>query len=183
MSAAWINVRAIARFVILIGYLVPVIYQTTGEFKNYGSNLASTATWTEEDANPNYPTVVVCLKRPFKTKSFALTAQEFENATYTFDEVFYPQTLSPSNKIVVTTLFTRYLGRCFSLAIDPSVTHETFVSFKLRDPRNTEVFMVSKHQEVCVLFGLCNTYYPLVRPARELSEIWLSVHKKIGKPA
>jgi hypothetical protein len=153
--------------------------QSFQELEKFASGLTSTAISTYTDDNLGYPYIAVCSRKSFKKNQFVSTAEMFDNNTYNYDEIMNPE-LSDSNKYVkinlVSTVRTTYRGRCYLFKADAK--HSSWIAFKVRNPKQVVVDLLSKSQELCVIMDECNVEYPGINPTQDETAVSITAKKK-----
>ena len=76
------------RLILTLLCVILFVLQSFGEMEKFFSNMTSVSIRTEEDLKVPKPTIVVCLKEPFKMGRYPETMEEYRNLTYSFGEVF-----------------------------------------------------------------------------------------------
>lgn len=131
------------------------IWQSYQEVDKYFRGITSIATRTERNDNLQFPSIVICLKDPFKMDTYAVTLEEYRNWTYSLEEIIDLDSTMPnrSQGLVVEEIATYYEGMCFVVMPPRNRTYpeNIFIGLKTNNPLN--VYFVDKGQELCILYG------------------------------
>ena len=109
----------------------------------------------EVNKNLPFPTVVICLKEPFKMDKYPVTQEEYRNLTYSMGEIIDTDKSSPniSQGLVLAEIATFYDGMCFVLEIPEDWTYPKRVFIALKTHKTLHVYFVDKGQELCILYA------------------------------
>ena len=84
------------------------------EIGKFFSNMTSISIQTvTQVVDIQFPQIVVCLKEPFKGPKFSESLEEFQEMTYSYDEIFGGLHPNASQGMKVTEIATFVYGRCF----------------------------------------------------------------------
>ncbi len=72
------------------------LIQARQELEKYLAHLTAIALRTESDPDMSYPVVVVCSRQIFRTGGFILTYADYEEAAFSFGEIFENGSFYPS---------------------------------------------------------------------------------------
>ena len=155
------------------------VLQSYQEMEKYFSNMTSTSTKTVKNANVRFPTIIVCLDEPFKTtKQFPKSLEEYNNISYTFDEVF---DYLP-NDFKVTNIAT-WVGMCYRLK-RATVSNQNFIYFSFKIAKDIKIYFIDKGQELCFEYGLqmCNVQLETTFSKGHGNDIVVSAKKFLRVP-
>ena len=129
--------------------------QSYREVDKYFSGMTSTAVRTETNPNLPFPTIVICLKDPFKRHKYPVTLEEYRNLTYSLGEIIDTDNTIPniSHGLVVEAIATHFNGMCFVLRAPEDWTYPEYVFIALKTNKTLHVYFVDKGQELCILYG------------------------------
>ena len=129
--------------------------QSYREVDKYFSGMTSVAMRKESNQNLPFPTIVICLKEPFKRHKYPVTSEEYRNLTYSLEEILDTDNSSPniSQGLVVEEIATYLNGMCFVLRVPEDWTYPKHVFIALKTDRILHVYFVDKGQDLCILYG------------------------------
>ena len=129
--------------------------QSYRELDKYFRAMTSVAIHTEVNKNLPFPTVVICLKEPFKMDKYPVTPEEYRNFTYSLEEIIDTDRSSPniSQGLAVEEIATFYDGMCFVVKIPEDWTYPKLVFIALKTHKILHVYFVDKGQELCILYA------------------------------
>ena len=125
------------------------------EVDKYFGGMTSVAMRTETNQNLPFPTIVICLKRPFKREKYAVTSEEYHNLTYSLEEIIDIDNSSPniSQGLEAEEMATFFDGMCFVLKFPEDWSYPKWVFIALKTDKSLLVYFVDKGQEICILYG------------------------------
>ena len=173
----------LTKFILILSCVTFFVLHSFGEIEKFFSNMTSVSTRTVTDLEIRMPTIVVCLKEPFKIGRYPETMDEYRNYTYSFGEVFARVHPGESEGLEVTDIATFWYGMCFVLKVPETWHAELTFTFNTGfTPMN--MYYVDKGQELCIIYGLhfCNVYIEKVVLARNTYETQVRVRKRVRTP-
>ena len=150
--------------------------------EKFFSNMTSISIRTVTDLKIRKPTIVVCLKEPFKIAKYPKTMEEYYNLTYSFTEVFADVHPGPSEGLEVKDIATFWYGMCFVLEVPD--TWEAELTLTFNTGKKVNVYYVDKGQELCIIYGshFCNVYIQKVVLTSNTFETQVRVQKRVRTP-
>ena len=150
--------------------------------EKFFSNMTSISIRTATDLKIRKPTIVVCLKEPFKIAKYPKTMEEYYNLTYSFTEVFADVHPSHSEGLEVTDIATFWYGMCFVLEVPD--TWEAELTLTFNTGKKVNVYYVDKGRELCIIYGshFCNVYIQKVVLTSNTFETQVRVQKRVRTP-
>ena len=151
------------RIIITLACLIFFILQSRKEVEKYFSNATSSSTeyLSDKEADIRLPRIVICLaNNPFKSAKFPETLDEYNNLTYSQDEVigFIGE---GSN---VTEIATLYYGKCFVLEIPfqkktmtntiPKDNRDRGDLIGFNTTKEIRLYFIDHGQELCIIYGV-----------------------------
>ena len=144
----YLSTYNIARIVLTLTCVIFFVLQSYQETDKYFSNMTSVSTKSVKNANVRFPTIIVCLKDPFKIKRYPKSLEEFRDITYTADEVFY----NVPNSYKIKSIATIWQGMCFLLERTKGSDPVLYMTFKIT--QDLKMYYVDKGKELCLIYGL-----------------------------
>ena len=173
----------ITKCILMLSCVIFFVMQSFGEMEKFFSNMTSVSTRTVTDLKIRKPTIVVCLKEPFKIGKYPQTMDEYRKLTYSFGEIFAKVHPGESEGLKVTDIATYWYGMCFVLEVPDTWDAELTLTFNTGFvPMN--MYYVDKGQELCIIYGLhfCNVYIKKVVLASNQFETQVRVRKRVRSP-
>ena len=129
--------------------------QSYREVEKYYSGMTSVAMRTETNQKLQFPTIVICLKKPFKREKYPVTLEEYRNLTYSLGEIIDTDNSIPniSQGLVVEEIATIFDGVCSVLKLPEDWSYPKHVFVALRTNKTHQLYFVDKGQELCILYG------------------------------
>ena len=145
----------ILRIIVTLACLIFFILQSRKEVDKYFSNVTSSSTeyMSDKEVDIRLPRIVICLANsPFKSTKYPETLDEYNNLTYSQDEVIGYIT-EGSN---VAEIATFYYGKCFVWEISAKGNHHggNFIGFNIT--KEIRLYFIDHGQEVCIIYGVVN---------------------------
>ena len=131
------------------------ILQCYQEVEKYINGIESLASSVEHSDKLQFPTVVICLKEPFKMDRYALTQDEYRNWTYPLAEIIDTDRSIPNanHGLSVKEIATHYEGKCFVLQPPKNLTYPHYFFIGLKTNKSLDVYFIDKGQEPCIIYG------------------------------
>ena len=173
----------LATFIVTLSCVIFFVLQSSGEMEKFFSDMTSVSTRTLPYSKIRNPTIVVCLKEPFKTGNYPETMDEYRNQTYSFGEVFAGVHPGDSEGLRVVPTATFWYGMCFVMKVPETWHSELTLTFNTGlIPMN--MYYVDKGQELCIIFGMhfCNVFIKKVMLASNTFETHVRVRKRVRTP-
>ena len=173
----------LATFIVTLSCVIFFVLQSSGEMEKFFSDMTSVSTRTLPYSKIRNPTIVVCLKEPFKTGNYPETMDEYRNQTYSFGEVFAGVHPGDSEGLWVVPTATFWYGMCFVLKVPETWHKELTLTFNTGFiPMN--MYYVDTGQELCIIFGMhfCNVFIHKVVLASNTFETHVRVRKRVRTP-
>ena len=173
----------LATFILTLSCVIFFVLQSSGEMEKFLSDMTSVSTRTLSYSRIRNPTIVVCLKEPFKTGRYPETLDEYRNQTYSFGEVFAGVHPGDSEGLRVVPTATFWYGMCFVLKVPETWHKELTLTFNTGFiPMN--MYYVDTGQELCIIFGMhfCNVFIHKVVLASNTFETHVRVRKRVRTP-
>ena len=173
----------LAILILTLSCVIFFVLQSSGELEKFLSDMTSVSIRTLPYPKTRTPTIVVCLKEPFKTGRYPETMDEYRNQTYSFGEVFARVHPGDSEGLRVVPIATFWYGICFVLKVPETWRDELTLTFNTGFiPMN--MYYVDTGQELCIIFGLhfCNVFIQKVVLASNTFETHVRVRKRVRAP-
>ena len=120
--------------------------------EKYFSHVTSISTqfMSEKEVDIRLPQIVICLANdPFKSEKYPVTLDEYNNLTYSQDEVIG----FIGEGIYVTEITTFYYGKCFVLEI-PQKDNNDRELIGLNITKEIRLYFIDHGQELCIIYGV-----------------------------
>ena len=120
--------------------------------EKYFSNVTSSSTeyMSDKEVDIRLPQIAICLaNNPFKSAKYPETLDEYNNLTYSQDEVIG----YIGEGIKVTEIATFYYGKCFILEISPKHNHAREL-IGLKVTKEVRLYFLDHGQELCIIYGV-----------------------------
>ena len=110
---------------------------------------------TETNPKLPFPTIVICLKEPFKVEKYPVTPEEYHNLTYPLEEVIDMSNSIPniSQGLVAEEMATFYDGMCYVLKVPQDFSYPNLVFISLKTDKLLHVYFIDEGQELCMLYS------------------------------
>ena len=132
------------------------VLQSYQEIAKYFMGMTSVASYVENNDKLQFPTVVICLREPFKMDRYALDLEEYRNSTYSLTDIIDNDRSIPntSQGLSVKVIATYYEGNCFVLRPPDNFTYQQRIMFiGLKTNQTLHVYFVDRGQETCILYA------------------------------
>ena len=135
------------------------LLQSRKEVEKYFSNVTSSSTeyMSDKEVDIRLPRIVICLANdPFKSAKYPETLDEYNNLTYSQDEVI-GHIGEGSN---VTEIATSQYGKCFIWELPRILTHPTKDIHDRNDligfntTKEIRLYFIDHGQELCIIYGV-----------------------------
>ena len=142
----------ILRTIVTLACLIFFVLQSRKEMEKYFSKVTSTSTqyMSDKEAHIRLPRIVICLaNEPFKSDKYPETLEEYNNNTYSKDEVIGFIEEGYGN---VTELATFYYGKCFVLEISEGKDIWFIIGLNIR--KEIRLYFIDHGQDFCIIYGV-----------------------------
>ena len=91
-----LNGYLLLKFSIMATCCLLFVLHSYQELDKYFRGMTSMAMRTEKDLSLPFPTIVICLKDPYKKDKYPATSEEYRNLTYSLDEIIDTNKTTPN---------------------------------------------------------------------------------------
>ena len=133
--------------------------QAYNEINKYFKEITSVTIRTEDShsiQDEQHPGIVICMKKPFKREASVTTLGEYNETTYSINEIIDKDSLHAD--LNVTEIATWYYGRCALLKAPEDAPNDYNIEVTLNTTEEVVLHFIDKGQELCMIYGRCDEF-------------------------